>query len=141
VFFLIFPVVSDIKGLLGNVDMIDMEPKKIGRIKAWLVFRFGKEQLVTSDTRGWQIYIRRYRFLGNFYWVEPWRYSDTDEPFDSVRDRRPCKRCGRGPTPEGDDACLGHIEGVKAACCGHGYQDGYIAYLDGRTVPYNGGVL
>lgn len=31
-----------------------------------------------------------------------------------------CKECGKPPTDEGYDACLGKIEGVKSACCGHG---------------------
>jgi len=46
-----------------------------------------------------------------------WVYEDTGEV---SMDIRPCKRCGRHPTKEGYDACLGHIEGVKSACCGHG---------------------
>lgn len=27
---------------------------------------------------------------------------------------------GRMPIKEGYDACLGYIDGVKSACCGHG---------------------
>ncbi|MDD5016523.1 MAG: hypothetical protein PHO15_00310 [Eubacteriales bacterium] len=46
-----------------------------------------------------------------------WKYSDTGAQAD---DSRPCKRCGRYPTKEGYDACLGYIEGVTSACCGHG---------------------
>jgi hypothetical protein len=30
------------------------------------------------------------------------------------------------PTEDGCDACLGHMEGVKSACCGHGVEKPYI---------------
>ena len=46
-----------------------------------------------------------------------WYYADTRESIDV---ERLCIRCGRPPTPEGHDACLGHLEGVTSACCGHG---------------------
>ena len=45
--------------------------------------------------------------------------SWTDAPLE-------CKRCGEKPTADGHDACLGELEGVKHACCGHGVEDGYI---------------
>lgn len=61
----------------------------------------------TSDLRGHKI-----------VWKEKgWFYADTNEPAD---DSRPCIYCGRYPTEEGFDACLGKIEGCIAACCGHG---------------------
>ena len=53
---------------------------------------------------------------------DQWQYSDTGEP---AEEERPCKRCGRMPTPEGHDACLGKLPGVGAACCGHGVDDAY----------------
>ncbi len=31
-----------------------------------------------------------------------------------------CDRCGLDRTPEGNDGCVGTLEGVKNACCGHG---------------------
>ena len=46
-----------------------------------------------------------------------WRYSDDNSIHD---DSRPCKKCNCYPTIEGYDACLGKIEGVIHACCGHG---------------------
>lgn len=52
-----------------------------------------------------------------------WRYADTGEPSNLPR---PCARCGRMPTPEGYDACLGYIPGALAACCGHGVQEPYV---------------
>ena len=51
-----------------------------------------------------------------------WVYFDTLKPID---DTRPCKRCGRKPTPEGHDACLGHVDGVSSACCGHRVEPAY----------------
>ena len=49
-----------------------------------------------------------------------WVYSDDKSPISL---ERPCVRCGRMPTPEGYDACLGYIPNVKSACCGHGVEN------------------
>ena len=49
-----------------------------------------------------------------------WIYSDTKK---SISEERPCIKCNRMPTKEGHDACLGHIEGVMYACCGHGVSE------------------
>ena len=54
---------------------------------------------------------------------EKWVYSDNKNPLES--EIRACKRCRRMPTPEGYDACLGHIPGVVSACCGHGVEEPY----------------
>jgi hypothetical protein len=49
---------------------------------------------------------------------------DTNELMNS---KRPCKRCGKPPTKEGYDACIGNVKGfVKSACCGHGVEEPYI---------------
>lgn len=56
------------------------------------------------------------------YTKSGWVYSDTKDKCD---DSRPCARCGKYPTIEGYDACLGYIDGVSSACCGHGVEDGY----------------
>lgn len=69
--------------------------------------------MVKSYSRGWEIY----------YDGEHWRYVDNNEIDDG---ERPCKLCGRAPTEDGYDACLGHIEGATSACCGHGVTDAYI---------------
>ncbi len=45
-----------------------------------------------------------------------WKYPDGSPADDSW----PCFRCGRKATPEGYDACLGKLPGVRSACCGHG---------------------
>lgn len=72
--------------------------------------------MITSFSRGHEIY----------YDGENWRYSDNNE---IVNGRRPCNRCGKLPTKEGYDACLGHIKGVKSACCGHGMEASYDVKL------------
>jgi len=50
---------------------------------------------------------------------EIWVYEDTLEPISNAR---VCKKCGKQPTPEGYDACMGHIPGAKSVCCGHGVK-------------------
>jgi hypothetical protein len=73
--------------------------------------------MATSTSRGHQT-----------YWDgQDWRYSDTHTLDDGWR---PCLRCGRMPTPEGHDACLGHLEGVTSACCGHGVVEPYVVLID-----------
>lgn len=69
--------------------------------------------MVTSHSRGHEIY----------YDGKDWRYVDNNE---TLNEMRPCKRCGRTPTKEGYDACLGHIEGATSACCGHGVVEPHI---------------
>ena len=66
--------------------------------------------MVSSYSRGHAIY-----FDGNV-----WRFEDND---DTANYDRPCARCGKIPTPEGYDACLGYIDGVSSACCGHGVEE------------------
>jgi len=50
-----------------------------------------------------------------------WRYEDGIKLDDDPN--RPCLRCGRPPTSEGYDACLGFIPGADSACCGHGVSE------------------
>ena len=58
-----------------------------------------------------------------FFDGRDWRYMDNNEIQNEMR---PCRRCGRVPTKEGYDACLGHIEGAVSACCGHGIEESYV---------------
>lgn len=53
--------------------------------------------MITSNSRGHKIY-----FDG-----QDWRYQDTKSIYD---DSRTCIKCGKMPTKEGHDACLGRIE-------------------------------
>ena len=43
-----------------------------------------------------------------------------DETATKINLEKECPYCHRKPTPEGRDACLGYMIGVKSACCGHG---------------------
>ena len=75
--------------------------------------------MVTAYLRGHKAY----------YDGQSWKYRDTGEPVNRAgQEDRPCARCGRPPTPEGYDACLGEIKGAVAACCGHGVEEGYIKF-------------
>lgn len=59
---------------------------------------------------------------------DEWVYADTGE---SIGIPRACKFCKCFPTPEGHDACLGHIPGAVHACCGHGVEPGWVIHEDG----------
>jgi hypothetical protein len=52
-----------------------------------------------------------------------WVFEDTG---DSVSTPRECKRCGKLPTKEGHDACIGTLKNITSACCGHGVTDGLM---------------
>ena len=71
----------------------------------------------SSFARGWPIEYRDGQ----------WVYSD--QPKKAAIDDRPCRRCHRGPTLNGHDACLGGLAGVASACCGHGVQPAYTIYI------------
>lgn len=73
----------------------------------------------TSYSRGHKIY----------YDINIWRYVDNHK---EISDSRPCKKCGKKPilhtsdTGNGIDACLGYIENIGGACCGHGIEESII---------------
>lgn len=66
--------------------------------------------VVKSHSRGHEIIFKN----------NTWIYSDTLSP---IEEYRPCKKCGKTPTVEGYDACLGYVEGATSACCGHGIEE------------------
>lgn len=73
--------------------------------------------MIISYSRGHEI----------IYQNNEWFYSDTMQSFD---DSRSCKRCGKYPV-NGHDACLGEIEGITSACCGHGVIEPFqLRYLE-----------
>lgn len=69
--------------------------------------------MITAYARGWKIV-----FINN-----QWVYADNNTPID---DMRPCAKCGCKPLPTGEDACIGHISGLRSACCGHGVESPYF---------------
>jgi len=40
----------------------------------------------------------------------------------------PCPKCGKMPTKEGYDACIGYVPGATSVCCGHGLVSPYITF-------------
>lgn len=76
--------------------------------------------MVTGYSRGNPIYCKN----------GIWYYTEDDTVLD---DSKPCKRCGKLPTVEGYDACLGHINGVTSACCGHGVESPYTVSKESET--------
>jgi hypothetical protein len=66
------------------------------------------------------------------------RYED-EEVYDTFKSTdkpnfRPCPKCGKLPTKEGHDDCLGNLPGVMFACCGHGVKKGYIKFKNGVVI-------
>ncbi|MGB9937302.1 MAG: hypothetical protein ACPK7O_06240 [Methanobacterium sp.] len=59
-------------------------------------------------------------------------YLDTRKEVKDSHER-PCIKCGKYPTREGYDACLGELPGVEFACCGHG-KEGYIRFNNGIII-------
>ncbi len=51
-----------------------------------------------------------------------WVFSDE---LTTISNNRKCVKCGELSTKEGYDPCLGFIEGVSSACCGHGVEEYY----------------
>jgi hypothetical protein len=91
------------------------------------------------------LYLKKERLGGrtNIYGHEfdftdgEWRFTDTGEPIKNHC--RNCPKCGEPPieaeveTGNGIDACFGgFIDGVNAACCGHGKdEDAYVMLMRG----------
>jgi hypothetical protein len=68
--------------------------------------------MIKSYSRGYEI-----------YYEGEWLYVDNNKPIDS---QRQCKKCGQKPLEYKDDyvdACLGILENVSSACCGHGVEE------------------
>jgi len=62
------------------------------------------------------------------------RYVDTGVSISSDYDR-PCLLCGKPPTVEGHDGCIGTLKDVQYACCGHGQPYfAFIKFLDGTLI-------
>ena len=64
-----------------------------------------------------------------------WIFTDDGEPVAATWRNRTCGYCGTTNTPEGHDGCLGTLDGVMNACCGHGNTpDAYVQFFDGRRI-------
>ena len=60
--------------------------------------------------------------LSGRYWI----YTIDGKSLD--KENKQCVRCGERPTKEGHDACLGTIDNISYACCGHGVNKSYYKY-------------
>lgn len=67
-------------------------------------------------------------------------FADTGEEYVAGQERA-CAQCGKHPTAEGHDACLGELPGVSFACCGHGVGLGYIVFKDSTVIRFKMSVV
>ena len=71
-----------------------------------------------------------------------WVYSDTGESTILTYKDRSCGNCGNPPTDEGHDSCLGTLNDVMNACCGHGIgKKAYIQFLDGHSIHGHNAII
>ncbi len=64
---------------------------------------------------------------------QQWFYSDTNEPY-SYTDIIKCSKCKLDIKENEPDPCLGYLQGVKYACCGHGLDDNAYIMLDNGDI-------
>lgn len=84
--------------------------------------------MITAYFRGWKI-----------TWEDnKWVYMDTKEPTPMFGGKiRPCKKCGKIFSLNSYDPCLGYLDGVKQACCGHGVRkEFYIVFNNGLRLTW-----
>lgn len=68
---------------------------------------------------------------------------DTSEKLNLDVHPPPCPKCGKNFIKNDDDTggwidpCLGKLPGVKAACCGHGVENGYVYFENGPTIYFD----
>ena len=67
------------------------------------------------------------------------RYVNDDMVVD-YNHPRACPRCGRTPDsiPNDFDPCIGCVDGLQAACCGHGIDDPYVFTKTGQRMSVEG---
>lgn len=50
-------------------------------------------------------------------------------------EKEPCKNCKMYKTYEGHDGCIGELDGLMNACCGHGnIEKAYVQFFDGTRI-------
>lgn len=76
--------------------------------------------------------------------VETYYNYDTDEPYATWKNNvPPCPKCKMAFIKDKSgliDPCLGKLPGVKFACCGHGVNDGYIMFDNGRIIRFDSNI-
>ena len=64
-----------------------------------------------------------------------WFFSKTKKSVKENYLGLSCGYCGKKDTKEGHDGCIGVLDGVMNACCGHGNKDeAYIQFLNHSTI-------
>lgn len=59
------------------------------------------------------------------------RHNQKLKPYEKA----PCHNCSKFKTYEGHDGCLGTLDGLANACCGHGdVKLAYVQFLDGVVI-------
>ena len=80
--------------------------------------------MATSKWRGHDIYFKD----------GAWYYKDCDSLISSDKNRK-CGHCKKENRVDGHDVCLGELDGLANACCGHGDKsEAYIQFYDGIGV-------
>lgn len=73
--------------------------------------------MITAYTRGHLIK----------YIDSEWIYADDKS---NAKLERPCVGCGKMPTPEGYDTCIGYVKDAESVCCGHGISDPILLWKE-----------
>ena len=73
--------------------------------------------MLTSQNRGHKIYSSN-----GIDWFYSSDGSNLKDHTGKIIERA-CTRCGKMPTKEGYDACIGYKEGYSSLCCGHGVSE------------------
>ncbi|CAM0104707.1 hypothetical protein MYOV065v1_p0039 [Vibrio phage PS15B.2] len=66
-----------------------------------------------------------------------WVFSDTGESTIKTHNKRPCGHCNKHAIADGDelyDACIGKVDGLINACCGHGDVNKAYAQLSADVI-------
>jgi hypothetical protein len=88
--------------------------------------RVERENLIEGDETMVKCGMNGHKII---YQDDAWVYADTLEV--TVGNPRDCYHCKRPDTEEGHDGCLGTLEGVMNACCGHNInEEAYIMFED-----------
>lgn len=86
-----------------------------------------------EDPAGW--HMPEYRWCVRGTWFNEGELDYKTHP--CVLCKKPpvgCNECPEdSPWKDSHDPCVGHIDGIKGLCCGHGSPNyAYVAYNDGR---------
>lgn len=65
--------------------------------------------------------------------ISKWKFTDNGNILN-LENEKPCTRCGNLCTKEGHDHCIKNLGKVTGGCCGHGVDEGYISFEDGRVL-------